>query len=149
MLFRSLGCEHPAFWGKDHEDGDFKAFCCLYATARDFARIGQLYLDSGKWNGSRIIPQEYWQASITPAPVLDHGKPNERYGYYWWLGQVEGQPMYYCRGFHGEYVVVLPHDHLVMVRTGMRWEEKNAEGHPKDVMEYIAIARALAAQHPT
>ncbi len=143
-LWAPLGCEHPAFWGKDRSDGDFKAFCCLYATARDFARIGQLYLDSGQWKGREIVPREYWQASITPAPVLDHGKTNERYGYYWWLMKLDGRPVYYCRGFHGEYVVVVPHERLVMVRTGMKWEEKNAEGHPQDVMDYIAIARALA-----
>ena len=143
-LWEPLGCEHPAFWGKDRSDGDFKAFCCLYATARDFARIGQLYLDSGMWKGREIVPREYWQASITPAPLLDHGKPNERYGYFWWLMQLDGRPAYYCRGFHGEYVVVIPHEHLVMVRTGMLWEEKNAEGHPQDVLDYIAIARALA-----
>ncbi len=146
-LWKPLGCEHPAFWGKDRSDGDLKAFCCLYATARDFARIGQLYLDSGMWKGEQIVPREYWQASITPAPLLDHGKKNQRYGYYWWLMQLDGHPVYYCRGFHGEYVVVMPNEHLVMVRTGMKWEEKNAEGHPKDVMEYIGIARALAASN--
>lgn len=145
-LWTPLGCEHPAFWGKDTEHGDYKAFCCLYATARDFARIGQLYLDSGMWKGRQLVPRDYWQASITPAPILDHGKPNDRYGYYWWLMTLDGHPAYYCRGFHGEYVVVVPHEHLVMVRTGMKWEEKNAEGHPQDVMDYIAIARALAAQ---
>lgn len=143
-LWKPLGCEHPAFWGKDTENGDFKAFCCLYATARDFGRIGQLYLDSGMWNGRRILPLEYWQASITPAPLRDRGKPNERYGYYWWLMRIDDRPVYYCRGYHGEYVVVIPHERLVMVRTGMLWEEKNAEGHPQDVMDYIAIARDLA-----
>lgn len=145
-LWGPLGCEHPAFWGKDRSDGDYKAFCCLYATARDFARIGQLYLDSGMWKGQQVVPRAYWQASITPAPLIDHGKPNDRYGYFWWLMTLDGGPVYYCRGFHGEYVVVIPHEHLVMVRTGMKWEEKNAEGHPQDVMDYIAIARALARQ---
>lgn len=143
-LWQPLGCEHPAYWGKDREDGDFKAFCCLYATARDFARIGQLYLDSGMWKGREIVPREYWQASITPAPLDDRGKRNERYGYFWWLMQLDGKPVYYCRGFHGEYVVVIPHERLVMVRTGMLWEEKNAEGHPQDVMDYIRIALELA-----
>ena len=143
-IWKPLGCEHPAFWGKDTESGDFKAFCCLYATARDFGRIGQLYLDSGMWNGTQMIPREYWQASITPAPLKDHGKPNKRYGYFWWLMELDGKPVYYCRGFHGEYVVVVPHEQLVMVRTGMLWEEKNAEGHPQDVLDYIAIARDLS-----
>jgi CubicO group peptidase (beta-lactamase class C family) len=145
-LWKPLGCEHPAFWGKDTEKGDFKAFCCLYATARDFGRIGQLYLDSGRWQGREIVPMDYWKASITPAPLLDKGKPNKRYGYYWWLMEQDGEPIYYCRGFHGEYVVVIPSERLVMVRTGMLWEEKNAEGHPQDVLDYIAIARAMAAR---
>jgi hypothetical protein len=52
--------------------------------------------------------REYWEASITPAVVQDKGKPNQRYGYFWWLAEVDGQPIHYCRGFHGEYVVVIP-----------------------------------------
>ncbi len=141
-----LGCEHEAYWGKDTEDGDFKAFCCLYATARDFGRIGQLYLDSGMWNGQQIIDREFWKASITPAAIDDRGAPNARYGYFWWLAQQDGQPIWYCRGFHGEYVVVLPDEDLVFVRTGMKREEVNDAGHPKDVFQWIAIARELAGR---
>ena len=143
-----LGCEHDAYWGKDRTDGDFKAFCCLYATARDFGRIGQLYLDSGRWRGKQIVPREDWEASITPAKLLDKGEPNQRYGYFWWLAQLDGQPVWYCRGFHGEYVVVIPHERLVLVRTGMKREEVNATGHPTDVFKWIAIARSLARQQP-
>ena len=145
-IWTPLGCEHEAYWGKDHADGDFKAFCCLYATARDFGRIGQLYLDSGMWNGRQIVPRDYWQASITPAKLMDKGKPNARYGYFWWLAEVDGKPIHYCRGFHGEYVVVIPSERLVFVRTGMKREEVNAEGHPQDVFQWIAIARELAAR---
>lgn len=147
-LWKPLGAEHDAYWGKDREDGDFKAFCCLYATARDFGRIGQLWLDSGEWKGKRIVPEEYWNASITPAKLMDKGEPNNRYGYYWWLATVDGMQMYYCRGFHGEYVVVIPQERLIMVRTGMKWEEHNDVGHPKDVFQYTEIARALAAEKP-
>ncbi|MEZ4808016.1 MAG: serine hydrolase [Flavobacteriales bacterium] len=145
-IWEPLGCEHDAYWGKDTEDGDFKAFCCLYATARDFGRIGQLYLDSGMWQGQRILPLDYWQASITPAALSDHGKPNDRYGYFWWLAELDGHPIHYCRGFHGEYVVVIPHEDLVFVRTGMKREEVNEVGHPTDVYKWIAIARELAAR---
>ena len=143
-IWTPLGCEHPAYWGKDRADGDFKAFCCLYATARDFGRIGQLYLDSGMWTGRQIVPRDYWQASITPAKVMDKGKPNDRYGYFWWLAELDGRPIHYARGFHGEYVVVIPHEQLVMVRTGMKREEVNDTGHPTDVFKWIAIARELA-----
>ena len=145
-IWGPLGCEHDAYWGKDREDGDFRAFCCLYATARDFGRIGQLYLDSGMWNGKQIIPREYWLASITPADLEDNGKRNERYGYFWWLAELDGKPIHYCRGFHGEYVVVIPDEDLVFVRTGMKREEVNTEGHPNDVYQWIAIARELASR---
>lgn len=145
-IWTPLGCEHDAYWGKDTENGDFKAFCCLYATARDFGRIGQLYLDSGMWRGRQIVPREYWQASITPASIQDKGGPNKRYGYFWWLAELDGMPIHYCRGFHGEYVVVIPHERLVFVRTGMKREEVNTEGHPNDVFQWIAIARELAAK---
>ncbi|MBP7407214.1 MAG: serine hydrolase [Flavobacteriales bacterium] len=147
-VWGALGCEHDAYWGKDREDGDFKAFCCLYATARDFGRIGQLYLDSGMWNGKQIVPREYWQASITPARMMDKGEPNKRYGYFWWLAEVDGQPIWYCRGFHGEYVVVIPNEDLVFVRTGMKREEVNLTGHPTDVFKWIDIARSIARQQP-
>ncbi|MFZ1331591.1 MAG: serine hydrolase [Flavobacteriales bacterium] len=145
-IWGPLGCEHDAYWGKDREDGDFRAFCCLYATARDFGRIGQLYLDSGMWNGKQIVPREYWLASITPADLEDNGKRNERYGYFWWLAEIDGHPIHYCRGFHGEYVVVIPHEDLVFVRTGMKREEVNTVGHPNDVYQWIAIARELASR---
>lgn len=145
-IWTPLGCEHDAYWGKDRADGDFKAFCCLYATARDFGRIGQLYLDSGMWKGRQIVPREYWQASITPAAIQDKGGPNKRYGYFWWLAELDGMPIHYCRGFHGEYVVVIPHERLVLVRTGMKREEVNTEGHPRDVFQWIAIARELVGR---
>jgi len=145
-IWGPLGCEHPAYWGKDRADGDFKAFCCLYATARDFGRIGQLYLDSGRWQGRQLIDTEFWKASLTPAAIADKGSPNQRYGYFWWLAELDGQPVWYCRGFHGEYVVVLPAEDLVLVRTGMKREEVNERGHPTDVFAWIAIARDLAGR---
>jgi CubicO group peptidase (beta-lactamase class C family) len=145
-LWAPLQAEHTAYWGKDRPDGDLKHFCCLYATPRDFARIGQLYLDSGMWNGRQLIPREYWQASITPASILDKGTANTRYGYYWWLAELDGRPIHYARGFHGQYVVVIPHERLVLVRTGMKREEVNREGHPNDVFEWIAIARELGSR---
>ncbi|HET6991165.1 MAG TPA: serine hydrolase, partial [Bacteroidia bacterium] len=58
-LWIPIGCEHPAFWCLDHKDGDEKAFCCINSNARDFARIGKLYLDSGRWNGKQIVPLDY------------------------------------------------------------------------------------------
>ena len=74
---------------------------------------------------------------------MDKGSPNARYGYYWWLAELDGQPIWYARGFHGQYVVIIPNERTVMVRMGMKREEVNKKGHPNDVFEWIAIARDL------
>jgi len=92
------------------------------------------------------VPRDFFLASVTPAKVMDKGVPNQRYGYFWWLAELDGKPIHYCRGFHGEYVVVVPHEDLVLVRTGMKREEVNASGHPSDVFKWIGIARELAAR---
>lgn len=81
-----------------------------------------------------------------PGAPYHKGKPNQRYGYFWWLAELDGHPIHYCRGFHGEYVVVIPHEDLVLVRTGMKREEVNTEGHPTDVFEWIKIAREMASR---
>jgi CubicO group peptidase (beta-lactamase class C family) len=54
-LWKPLGAEHPAKWSTDKKNGHTKSYCCFNSNARDFARIGQLMLDSGKWKGSEII----------------------------------------------------------------------------------------------
>lgn len=147
-IWGPLGAENDAYWGKDRKNGDLKAFCCLYATDLDFARLGQLYLDSGMWKGQQIIPQDFWKAAITPAPLNDKGEPNQRYGYFWWITEVDGHAIHYARGILGQYVVVIPDERLVLVRTGMKRGEVNEQGHPSDVFEWIRIARELAGTRP-
>src|ERR1019366_1366632 len=50
-LWIPIGAKNIAYWSLDHQNGTEKASCCFNSNARDFARIGKLYLDSGKWNG--------------------------------------------------------------------------------------------------
>src|SRR5690606_36325392 len=58
-LWHPLGAEQTAEWSLDKKDGTEKAYCCLYSNARDFARLGQLYLKNGIWNGDTIIDPTY------------------------------------------------------------------------------------------
>jgi hypothetical protein len=60
----TIGAEHPALWSTDHEKGNEKAYCCFNSNTRDFASIGKLMLDSGKWNGVSIIDSNYYLNSI-------------------------------------------------------------------------------------
>ena len=144
-IWKPLNAESDAWWGMDRKDGDLKAFCCLYAINRDLARLGQVYLDSGRWNGTQLITKQYWERSITPADISDRGRPNERYGYFWWLAKVDGLDVHYARGFHGQYIVVLPRERMVIVRSGKLRQVVDEAGHPIDLYEWIGIARDLAA----
>ena len=137
-LWKPLGAEFPARWSLDHYDGQEKAFCCFYSTARDFARLGQLFLDSGKWKGRQIVSKQWVAESTTPAPLLDDdGKPNDCYGYQWWITQYDGHRIFYARGLSGQYIVVIPDKRIVMVRLGHKRGEPKPGHHLVDLDVYI------------
>ncbi|HEY9125320.1 MAG TPA: serine hydrolase [Bacteroidales bacterium] len=58
-IWRPLGASKDALWSLDNANGNEKAYCCFNAIARDFARIGQLVLNKGRWNGKQIISEKY------------------------------------------------------------------------------------------
>jgi CubicO group peptidase (beta-lactamase class C family) len=117
-LWQPMGAEHPAKWSTDNENGHIKSYCCFNSNARDFARIGQLMLDSGKWKGAEIITPEYFRNSIKACGINDmDGKPCTYYGYQWWL--VPYHPgVFYARGILGQYIIAIPEKKLVIVRLG-------------------------------
>ncbi|MBI3815353.1 MAG: serine hydrolase [Nitrospinae bacterium] len=82
-LWNQLGMEYDGAWSIDHApDGLEKTGCCLSATARDFAKFGRLYLNNGRWDGRRIVP-ESWVKESTKLDVSD-GSARESAGH---LGQ--------------------------------------------------------------
>lgn len=68
-LWKPLGAEEDAIWSTD-DKGVEKAFCCFNSNARDFARIGQLILQHGRWNGVPLVDSAYLRAAVTPADYL-------------------------------------------------------------------------------
>jgi len=117
-LWRPLGAEHSALWSLDKKDGHEKMYCCFNSNARDFARLGQLMLDSGRWKGATIIDSAYWKESITPCGIKDEFNEScNYYGYQWWIVP-ERQDIFYAWGILGQYVVVIPSKKMVIVRLG-------------------------------
>ena len=110
-LWQPLGAENAAYWSLDRKDGMEKAFCCFNSNARDFARLGQLYLDSGKWKGKEIVPKDYVIASTTPKLV-------NYYGYNWWITRCGRHYVPYASGLFGQYIYVIPDENMVVVRLG-------------------------------
>jgi CubicO group peptidase (beta-lactamase class C family) len=92
----------------------------VFATARDFARFGLLYLRDGIWEGERILPKGWadYARSLTP------GSAGE-YGAHWWLPPM-GEGMLSANGYQGQYVFVAPARDVVVVRLG----ESSAEQQP-------------------
>ena len=137
-LWQPLNAVHDAKWSLDKKDGTEKSYCCFYSNARDFARIGSLYLHIGNWKGTQIVDTNYVLESVTPYPLDNNGKPNEIYGYQWWVGNYSGKKVFYCRGILGQYICVIPDENIVFVRLGHKRGEKNADGTLTDLPVYVA-----------
>lgn len=142
-LWKPIGAKNGALWSLDHEGGMEKTYCCFNSNARDFGRIGELFLDSGKWNGNQVISTEYVLNSIKPADLMDDfGKKNAKYGYSWWLiPDYKGHDIFYARGILGQYILCIPKLNMVVVRLGNKREKKiPGQDHPTDVFYYVDAA---------
>lgn len=141
-LWIPLGAKHTALWSLDKKDGMEKAYCCFNSNARDFARIGQLVLDSGKWNGQQLISQEYILESINPSLKLKdkEGGVVDYYGYHWWVMHYKGMVIPYARGILGQYIFVIPAKNAVVVRLGLKRADTYENHAPIDAYYYIDAA---------
>ena len=83
----------------------------------DMAKIGQLYLNNGVWNGEQIIPAEWIQESTTLQ--FDRSSGSADYGYQWWVRTFgnNNYPAYFEQGHYGQYIFVVPDLELVVVFT--------------------------------
>jgi CubicO group peptidase (beta-lactamase class C family) len=125
-LFRPLGIDSAQL--EPDASGTFIGSSYMYATARDWAKLGQLFLQDGVWNGQRLLPEGWVEYSITPTKT----DPLNHYGAQFWLNldahQSSGKKTrtwpkvpadaYYMSGFQGQNVVVIPSKNLVIVRLG-------------------------------
>ncbi|HTR32079.1 MAG TPA: serine hydrolase, partial [Puia sp.] len=94
--------------------GTFVGSSYCYATARDWARFGMLYLQDGVWNGQRVLPERWVEFTHT----------GEGYGALWWLNRGGRYPhmpkdCYWCDGYEGQFIWVIPSKDLVVVRLAL------------------------------
>jgi len=125
QLFYKIGMNQAII--EADASGTFVASSYSYASARDWARFGLLYLNDGVWNGERILPEGWVKYSTTPAPAA----PLREYGAQIWLNL--GDPKDLSKvdrpglphetilfdGFERNYVVIIPSKKLVVVRLGV------------------------------
>ncbi|WKK65812.1 serine hydrolase domain-containing protein [Lutimonas zeaxanthinifaciens] len=125
--------EYLDFWYKDLIDrigmhsmvietdlsGSFIGSSYAWATTRDWAKFGLLYLHEGNWNGDQVLDSSWVKYAATPTNTS-----NGRYGAQFWLNAGGHHPdvpldMYSCNGFKGQYVFIVPSKQLVVVRLGL------------------------------
>ena len=157
-LWTPLQAEENALWSLDHKDGMEKAYCCFNTNARDFARLGQLILNKGKWNGKQIISPHYLREATTADKNLidkechkpDCNDTNKQYGYQFWLLERQGKNIPYMRGLQGQYVFIIPERNAVVVRFGRARMKKYTEDqhYPADIDIWLNAAYDILDSSP-
>ncbi len=116
-LFAPLGIR-DYYWDADHTGTTMGAHG-LHLRPRDVAKIGQMVLDHGRWNGQQIVDSA-WIVESTEAQITTpyRTEPNVRhYGYYWWV--LPGWQAIEAWGHGGNYVLIVPDRQIVIVMTSM------------------------------
>lgn len=143
-IWQPIGSKKPAYWNLDKTDGLEKTFSAFYTNARDFARLGKLYMDSGKWLDQQLVPEQYVRNSLEPVMAEDrNGKTVDWYGYHWWLGEYENKPFFSARGMRGQYILVIPEDRLIVVRLGHTRSNREINYTHMDLFQFLEIAYNL------
>ncbi len=150
-LWKPLGAEQEAFWSLDRKDGVEKTYCCFNSTARDFARIGQMVLDSGRYNNVQIVPKTYIAETTSPATFLrdENNDSCYYYGYQFWLTNHKGHQVIYARGILGQYIFIVPSLNAVIVRLGTSRSKEYLNHTPKDAYVYLDAAFRLLMTEKT
>ena len=135
-----MGAETLALWQIDSkESGMEKAYCCIAATARDFARFGKLYIDKGKWGDTEILDPSFVELSLKP--VFDD---SPFYGYGWWLYEYEGKKVFTMNGHRGQFVISFPDENIIIVRQGDFNNKGRVSEGSGDLYQYISEGYKLA-----
>ncbi|WP_406274765.1 beta-lactamase family protein [Nocardia sp. NBC_00881] len=133
-IWGPIGAQDDALWNLDRAGGQEKAFCCLNATARDFAKIGRLVLDGGRAGDAQIVPPAWLDRIRIPAP---HQVGDWRYGAQWWHPTGGNDQEISAVGVYGQYIYVDPLSGTVIVKL-------SDHGTTQDEQETVDVFRAIA-----
>jgi len=160
-LWEPLGAERDALWSLDDQD-HIKAFCCINATALDFAKLGRLYLNKGNWQGKQLISKQWIDDTTNPDTLT-----KKRYKNQFWacrdfkyftdslsaINQLKKEKLDYpvergpdgryfyakkvydfkAQGMFNQSVYVNPQNKVIIVRLGGRQKKINFHGFVQEV----------------
>jgi CubicO group peptidase (beta-lactamase class C family) len=153
-IWQPLGMEYPAAWSLDSQKSGFEKMAMgLNARAVDFAKLGVLFLDHGRWDGKQVIPEKWVEESTSP-DASDNRRWRraaawkQAHGYYkylWWgRMRADGSHAFMARGnLQQQWIYVSPRDHIVIVRFGL--VDGAADSWP-DIFESITDSARTSSQ---
>ena len=132
-FWQPIGAQSPATWNVDHVGGQEKTFCCFNATARDYARIGNLLAMDGFVGDKQLVSASWISRLSNPVETLDH---NWGYGAQIWHPNPGSLMML---GLHSQFVYVVPKTRTVIVKLSDSLDDDDEE-------PTAAILQALATK---
>ncbi|AXT19521.1 class C beta-lactamase-related serine hydrolase [Flavobacteriaceae bacterium AU392] len=130
-LFEPLDIKNYWFWqgnGKPENNG----MPLISLTSRDMAKIGQLYLQNGRWNNQQILPENYVKtatSSIVTGVGLNGAYKQYDYGYFWWSNPISQSNkktnVFLARGAGGQNIIVSRKENLIIVTTAWNMQQPN------------------------
>ena len=122
-------------------NGNFVGSSFGYATAKDWTRFGQLFLQNGVWKGDSILPKGWVDYSRSPAKAS-----NGAYGACFWLNRSKNLPdapedLYACEGHRGQRIFILPSRNLVITRLGFAEDKFNHNDFLKAILASIKVPK--------
>ena len=140
-FWQPMGMEDDALWSLS--GGIEKSFCCVYSNVRDYAKLGQLLLQKGNWNGVQLLDSAFVERMITPC--YDAFLPDEpkKYGYSIWIDETYHPSFYGMLGHLGQRILVVPDEHLVIVRLGKSEDFVHPSRGPLPTDAYLMIDEVI------
>ncbi|MFZ1705868.1 MAG: serine hydrolase [Saprospiraceae bacterium] len=135
-LFNVLGMESIIM--ETDQSGHFIGSTYTYATPRDWAKFGLLYLHDGVWMGKRLLPDYWVNYSKSPAEHSDH-----KYGAHFWINKNFShykdapEDMFFADGYQGQFVFIIPSKDLVIVRMGIADKDFDVNTFLKEILQNI------------
>lgn len=110
-IWQPIGMCTDGIWSTDRKNKLEKTYCCLGATAQDYAKFGRLYLKKGNWEGQQIVSQDWHQKSIRRDTTAGS---SYNYNYSWHIGLQEYED-YMAIGLYKQHIYINPKKDLIIV----------------------------------
>ena len=142
-IWARYGMEQDAAWLLDHTDHEHGG-CCIQATTRDYARLGQFILDGARINGRSIVADGWLEAATRKQ--VDIGQPGAGYGYQWWT---RDDGTFNAFGIHGQQIHIDPARRLVFaINSAWPAAEFTKESRAARTALLSAIRAAIDSESP-